>query len=442
MTSIQEKLSALIASGEFDPHYYATAYPDVSETGLDPAEHFLWIGARLGRLGRPVKDLHASSRPDRLDVLFVDGTNGTSSTQYRVHHVARGLTRCGLNVDYISGDELRTADWESLLSRFVVFFRAPFWEQYSAFAEAMRVNGSTIVYDIDDLVFDEELIPIIDGYRWLSEPEKLGYVRGVRAYREFLLYADVCTAPTEFLADQMRALGKRAFRVRNTLAESEIGKFRAKLPARAKRERFVVGYYSGSKTHQADFRNAGEALADFMDENPSVDFRLVGAFDLFEYPRLQKWSQTSGAGPRVRQVGLMPHSQMLEDQLECDLIIAPLEVGNAFCEAKSELKFFEAGLVRRPTIASPTRTFREASADGQYCQLADYREEWLRAYSRAFRGKKQTHAQANEVHEYVIREYAPAAAGADALAAYSGSLISAWPPFSSRSAVANSDAMG
>jgi hypothetical protein len=35
----------------------------------------------------------------------------------------------------------------------------------------------------------------------------------------------------------------------------------------------------------------------------------------------------------------------------CDLILAPLEFGNPFGEAKSELKFFEAALVGVPTIA-------------------------------------------------------------------------------------------
>ena len=90
----------------------------------------------------------------------------------------------------------------------MIFFRAPFWKHYCAFAETARNHGSRIVFDIDDLVFDEELIPIVDGYRLLTEAEKLGYARGVRAYREFLLYADICTAPTEFLADQMSGLGR------------------------------------------------------------------------------------------------------------------------------------------------------------------------------------------------------------------------------------------
>lgn len=418
----EDAVGALYASGEFDPDYYLDAYPDVSQSGLDPAVHFLWIGARLGRLRKAPKGLMEGSRDGCLDVLFVDGTNGTSSTPYRVDRVAQALSERGLKIRSISGDELGAPYHQSIRARYVTFFRAPLWEAYGAFAEMMRARGSRIVFDIDDLVFDEDLVPIVDGYRLLTEPEKLGYVRGVRAYRDFLLYADFCTAPTEFLAEQMQALGKKAFLVRNTLADEEIRKFNVSRPSLDK-PRFVVGYYSGSRTHQADFRNAGEALADFMEENPLVDFRLVGQFDLREYPRLHRWTEGEPQG-RVRQFALMPHSQMLEDQLKCDLIIAPLEVENPFCEAKSELKFFEASLARRPVIASPTRTFARATRNGRYGLLAASRGEWLNAYRFAFGNREALRDQADLAFKFATREYAPAAAGADVIEAYSETLHS------------------
>lgn len=43
------ELDALRASGEFDAEWYLNAYPDVRALGMDPLEHYLWIGARLGR---------------------------------------------------------------------------------------------------------------------------------------------------------------------------------------------------------------------------------------------------------------------------------------------------------------------------------------------------------------------------------------------------------
>lgn len=418
MTQVDEaSVAALYSSGRFDPDFYRSAYADVPASGLDPAAHFLWVGAKLGRL--PCAAQHLIRRPaaNALDVLFVDGTNGTSSTPYRVDRVAAALADRGARVRCVRGDELGELAIKDLRPRYVTFFRAPFLGLYRALAHHMRSRGARIVLDIDDLIFEEDQIPIIDGYKYLTQQEKVGYCRGIRAYREFVLFADFCTAPTDYLAKRMNMLGKKAFRVRNTIDDAEIEKFRC---ARQRHEgqHFVIGYYSGSKTHQADFRNAGEALARFMAEEPSACFRLVGQFDLGEYPDLSKWVGMLGSS-RVTTVGVMSHSNMLEDQLHCDLIIAPLEVGNPFCEAKSELKFFEASLARRPVIASPTQTFRAATLNGELAQLADTPGEWLEAFRAGARRSHWLRDVAARAHEYVVENYSRAAAGADAVVAYS-----------------------
>ena len=418
MAAIDElDVAALYSSGQFDAEFYRSAYQDVEASGLDPAAHFLWLGSRLGRLPERPRHLVENSAADVLDVLFVDGTNGTSSSPYRVDRVAAGLANLGARVRRVRGDELGALSHEDVRARYVTFFRAPFLNDYRMFARQMRAAGCRIVFDVDDLIFEEEQIATIDGYRYLSDFDKAGYVRGVRAYREFVLFADFCTAPTKFLADRMLLLGKRAFRVRNTIDETEIEKFRAS-KAKTSESEFVIGYYSGSKTHQADFRNAGQALARFMEEEPCVHFRLVGQFDLSEYPVLMKWAGL-GANSRVTKVGVMSHSDMLEDQTRCDIIIAPLEVGNPFCEAKSELKFFEASLARCPVIASPTETFRVATLDGGLALLADTPEQWLEAFRTGIREILRLRDLAARAHDYVVESYSPVVAGADAVLAYS-----------------------
>ena len=406
-----QEVAALRSSEQFDADFYRTAYLDVQESGLDAAAHFLWIGARLGRLR--ARSQLGQSAP--LDVLFVDGTNGTSSTPYRIDRVAEGLVLDGSKVDCIKANQLHQVDGKSLRARHITFFRTPFVEPFSSFAREMRARGKVIAFDIDDLVFDEDQISTIDGYRCLSELEKVGYVRGVRAYRDFVLFADFCTAPTEFLAQRMQLLGKRSFRVRNTLDQSEIDRFKEPRK-RTQPGKFVIGYYSGSRTHQADFRNAGHALVRLMEENSAVEFRLVGEFELAEFPRLLEW--TSGDRPRVIRVDLMPHSEMLDDQLLCDLIIAPLEVGNPFCESKSELKFFEASLARRPIIASPTQTFRSATWNGEFACLADSPDEWLNAFRSAVQNMDRLEADARRAHDFVLEEYSVRAAASDAFEAY------------------------
>ena len=43
----------LVVLEEFDPVWYAAEYPDVGILGMDPAQHFHWIGRKLGRRGAP-----------------------------------------------------------------------------------------------------------------------------------------------------------------------------------------------------------------------------------------------------------------------------------------------------------------------------------------------------------------------------------------------------
>ena len=48
-----EDLEALRNSGLFDEKWYLEQYPDVKVLGMDPLEHFLWVGKAMGRIPSP-----------------------------------------------------------------------------------------------------------------------------------------------------------------------------------------------------------------------------------------------------------------------------------------------------------------------------------------------------------------------------------------------------
>lgn len=413
----------LRTSQQVDERWYLERYPDVKLLGMSAVEHYAWIGKRLGRLPSEVvarEPVARLLRPEaQLDALFVDGANGTTSTTYRVQHVARGLQRAGLRVARVRGDELATVRPADVRADYVVFFRSPFWTPYREFAEEMRRLGATIVYDVDDLVFDEDAMDLMDGNRFLSPDDLEQYRRGIRAYREFVEYSDVCTLSTQALADEVRRLGKEAGRVRNTISAKNLSFF-SRLPARSveRPSPFVIGYYSGTKTHQADFAKVAGALSQFMSKFSDVYFRCVGQLDLGEFPGFEPLEG------RIIRVGLMPHDAMLRDQTACDVIIAPLDVGNAFCEAKSELKFFEAALVKCPVIASPTRSFREATENGRYARLALTPADWLSAFEQVYFDYKSAVRMAEAAYGYVVNEYVETVAAREWMEACLGPLRS------------------
>lgn len=429
-----EEIAALRASGTFDEAWYLREYPDVARTGLDAAEHYLWLGRRLGRAAlapthsravaggsAAVSTARTFASETNIDALFVDGTNGTSSTPYRVFRIAAGLEQEGWKVRCAKGEDLLTLMQEDIRPRFAIFHRAPFWPPFSDFVDQLRSRGTIIVYDIDDLVFDESVIPYIDGYRLLPEDAKQGFLAGLRAYRSFILNADMCTSTTGFLVDEIAKLGVPTFRVRNAISVANIKTFEQIDYSRKGRPTpFVVGYYSGTKTHQADFVVVAPALIQFMQENPDVVFRIVGDFDLNDWPELAYWQHIHRPGdmPRVVRVGLMPHDAMIRDQFSCDVILAPLEVGNPFCEAKSELKFFEASLAKAPVIASATRTFSEACEHGRLASLAVTTEDWLGHLNEIYQNYSVALSRAAMAYDYVRYKYSQKFAANEALDAY------------------------
>ena len=118
-------------------------------------------------------------------------------------------------------------------------------------------------------------------------------------------------------------------------------------------------------------------LARILREHPEcrlVLFRSPDAAlaftDIEEYPSL------IGLERQVEWRSLQPLMNLPAEMARFDINLAPLEVGNPFCEAKSELKFFDAALVNVPTIASPTGPFRRAIDHGRTGFLATSGDDW------------------------------------------------------------------
>lgn len=417
-----EALARFAQSGAFDGDWYVSAYPDVLASGMDPAEHFLWLGAKLGRSPHSPRSGQRRCVAGQHDAIFIDGTNGTASTTYRVDLIAAGLRSRGWKIGTCRLDQVRQrlADAD-LAPRYIIIHRAYDHETMQDLILRFRSKGAIIIYDVDDLIFDLDVLEHVDAYKHMSESHKVSFEKSIKDVINCILLADVCTTSTEFLADRLRRLGKPAYRIRNSISQAMIKDYSSFAVRQTGRPKpFVVGYYSGTKTHQADFAVVAPALVEFMENNKDVIFRLVGRLDLSVFPKLAEWQEANepGQAPRVVAVSLMPHKAMLRDQLTCDVIIAPLEVGNPFCEAKSELKFFEASLAKRPVIASPTQTFVDATEQGRLALLAGNTADWLVALEAVYQDYASALNRADAAFDWVCERYSQSFAAAEAMAAY------------------------
>jgi GT2 family glycosyltransferase/glycosyltransferase involved in cell wall biosynthesis len=275
-----------------------------------------------------------------------------------------------------------------------------------ALVDSQRQLGRPIVFDIDDLMFRPDLAvtKVIDGIR----SQKLGETdvkQHFAATLEVLQAADHATAPTVPLIRQIRQQGRPATMIPNGFdrqlleAAQQARAWRSNQPADGL---LRIGYASGSFTHQRDFAEAAPALAALLAERPEarlVLFRRV--LDIAEFPLLAPFAD------RIEWRDLVPVAALPMEYARFDINLAPLEVGNPFCEGKSELKFFEAALVAVPTIASPTEPFETAIRPGVTGLLAADTTAWLEALRRLATDPPFRQALGRRALQEVLWRYGP-----------------------------------
>ena len=180
----------------------------------------------------------------------------------------------------------------------------------------------------------------------------------------------ICT--NKFLAGKLkRSFGKSVKVVRNSLNCEQV-KVSKELVEKKKENNdswFTIGYFSGSPTHKKDFELAEPGLLSLMKVHDEVRLRVVGYMELSD--EMRRMTEVG----RVDIVDMVDYLSLQDLISKVDVNIAPLIV-NDFTNCKSELKFFEAGIVETTTVASPAYSFRNAISDGENGLLAEP-NEWF-----------------------------------------------------------------
>ena len=312
----------------------------------------------------------------RTRVVFVSGLPDHPGHRYRVEDVTAALPPHLYETAVLAITEWPDRRWVLSGTDLLWIWRAPMSGELREIIALARSQGARVVVDVDDLVFDDTLTAReIDGIR----SQKLHVAsQGELARRLFetMQNSDLVITPTASLADEAASSGLSAA----VLPNGHDAAFAA-TSARARHRRahivgqpFRIGYAAGSRTHQRDLAVASCALATFLAQHH--DARLVlfkGSIDLPELPDLETCPD------QIEWRDPVPLEDLPNEYARFAVNIAPLEVGNRFCEAKSALKFNESAMVGVPTIASPTQPFRQVITSGVNGFLATSTEEWLAA---------------------------------------------------------------
>jgi glycosyltransferase involved in cell wall biosynthesis len=311
-------------------------------------------------------------RKDHKTFAFISGCPG-DSYRYRCQHQSEMLVIMGYSVEVYQPNVF---PYEELLNTYkvVVAHRVAYTPDFASFIFNANKLGIKVIFDIDDLVFDLSRLKQIDAYRKMNEAEKKLYKDGVSLYRKSLSLCKYIVVSTDKLRQEVQVQfpDKKAIVSRNRVSEEM-----ALLAATAQESIFDddnklrIAYFSGTKTHTKDFGVCVSALRTILKEFHHVHLMVVGHLDLPEV--LHEFT------PQIETISFVKWQNLPDLYRKVSVNLAPLEFNNDFTESKSELKYFEAALLRVPTIASNLGAFCVAIKDNINGRLCTTTLEWENA---------------------------------------------------------------
>ncbi|MBA3468811.1 MAG: glycosyltransferase family 4 protein [Herpetosiphonaceae bacterium] len=340
-------------------------------------------------------------------VYMITGCEAGNSGTYRCRHRQQQLDYLAVPSLVVSQPNEGCNMAEAIKYDIAIFHRMIIGDFELNLLDMLRRLGRPIIFDTDDLVFRPELIEWVDAIKGWSPEDKALYRQGVEGYQRALLECDAAIVSTEPLAQMVRELGQRAFVVRNALSWEQIergqplaqARFAQPLPTPA--APVVIGYFSGTATHNRDFAEAAPALLQLLAQFPHVRLRIVGPLELEV--------DFTPFSHQIERRELVPLNDLALEVAAVDIAIAPLEIDNPYCQAKSEVKYMEAGLVGVPLVASPTEAFQVAITPGVNGMLATTTAEWLGALQELVADPARRRAIGQAAHADVLERYTPIA---------------------------------
>jgi len=331
------------------------------------------------------------------DILFV--TNGVGdSARYRAHHQKEELENRGFKCSVTIQDNPLLARYADKFKIFI-FHRTLFTTLVAKLVANIKKNKGEILFETDDLVFDAKYLVHMDFFQKMNALEKKLYENGVGGEILRDPYVKTCVTTTAYLAQILKTYKKEVIVSKNKLCKHDMDVAEKLIAAgTGSRDGFLrIAYFSGTKSHDKDFATIEDALVEILQKYPKTKLFLAGPLDTS-----QKFHVFSD---RIERFVFVPRDEHFGNIAKVDINLGPLEKDNPFCEAKSELKWFEAGLLGIPTVAVDNQTFSEAIEDGVDGFLAGTTGEWVEKISRLVESEDLRKKMGQKAREKVLRDY-------------------------------------
>ena len=349
---------------------------------------YKFVSFRVGKINRKYDKCFK-------DILFINGCTLPHPQRYRVDHQIEQLESYGISCDKVDYDKL-TLDKVKYFRGFV-FYRCPILPVIEEFIKVAKENNKTCFYDIDDLVFDLEHTKMIKFLDTMSKEERDLYNDGVIRMGKTLDLCEYGIASTTRLQTEMGKHLKEVYVNRNVASE-EMVKYSEIALNEVKKDdnKIIIGYLSGSITHNDDFKLIMPTIIKLLKKYDNVYLQIVGLLDLPDEMQEVK--------DKVLTSPFIDWKELPKLIRSIDINLAPLE-DTIFNEAKSENKWTEAALVKIPTVASNVGAFKDAIEDGKTGLLCNDEKDWEKNLINLIENQEEREKIATNAYEEVMNKH-------------------------------------
>ena len=327
------------------------------------------------------------------DVLMIS-INDPLLDRYRTDHMVESLESTGVTVGKVYYYEL-TKEHIKRYNVFI-FYRCPWMPGFEEIFEDIRQKNKVSIYAVDDLVIDRKYTDTLPVVQELHPEDRRIYDDGVERHGKVLASCDYAIATTEALAGELRQYKnlKSVYVDRNSMG-SEMIYYANKAIEEVERDnqKIVIGYFSGTATHNEDFQMVAPALVRILDEYDDVYIKLAGRIDAPD--------QLKGFEDRLIFTPYVDWKHLPFELRKCNIVLAPL-VDTLFNRAKSEIKWSEAALVGVPVVASKIGAFIEAVPEGAGLLVENTENAWYENLKLLVEDRELRENIAQKSREYIL----------------------------------------
>lgn len=318
----------------------------------------------------------------------------TFSSRYRVEHLREQLLYQGITSDCILIKEALKTDLSKYES--IVVYRSAMEKIVKKLVQKAHKYSKQVFYDIDDFIFEYDSISELD---FLKYDEYKNFRRYCDSIKKTMQHCDAYITSTHALAKEIsKSMNTdKVFVSRNVAsAEMTILSLTEKNHVQKDSNKVILGYFSGTKTHDKDFEIIKDVLLEVLEKYDNVWLRLGGQI---QFPK-----EFSPYFSRIETFDFVSWKNLPNLIASVDVNLMPLE-STVFHECKSENKWQEAALVGVPTIASYNDELAYAIVDNENGLLCRNSTEWKEKLEKMIEDKQFRSEIAEAAHTKVMQEY-------------------------------------